>query len=462
MRNASVTWVLSGTKQRRRYMTTTSTDFGRYGRVVLTYGRSLMSLVAAQSLSRRGIEVYGCDSVDMTALRFSKYCSKFFTHADREADEGAYFASLVARIEEFRPDDDRPYILMPMFDDARLLARRAADLPDFIKLAAPGRTSIDRVYPKDRLVATMAKFEGLSPASEVVEPTSDVADALQQLDFPLVLKPVEGVGGRGVRFVDDETELAEAYAENVEARGHPQILQEAAPGDDYCLTFIARNGEIHAAMAYRNLDSFPRKSGSGSVRETVDHEPFMDTARAVARACDWNGVAEIDFRWDGETKTAPQLIEVNARFWAGLYHSMASGIDYPWLLYQLTAYGDIAERTSPIIGVRSRTPILSTMSMFSAVAEETFRFRAARRLIRRGWRKLIEGDVGRGLVTMLHGVRGAFKFNDGAFAAFEKIDQNKDATSEFDNAPDPFAGLGFLFIVSSLLRYGRLPDEVKF
>ena len=46
------------------------------GRAIVTYGRSLISLLIAQSLGMRGIDVIGCDSVPMTVLSFSKYVSK--------------------------------------------------------------------------------------------------------------------------------------------------------------------------------------------------------------------------------------------------------------------------------------------------------------------------------------------------------------------------------------------------
>ena len=42
------------------------------GRVIVTYGRSLMSLAIARSLHERGVEIIGCDDVGMTALSFSK------------------------------------------------------------------------------------------------------------------------------------------------------------------------------------------------------------------------------------------------------------------------------------------------------------------------------------------------------------------------------------------------------
>lgn len=434
----------------------------KHGTVILTYGRSLMSLVAAQSLSRRGLEVIGCDSVDLTVLRFSRFVDRYFTHPDPRDDEDRYIQRLCEMIEKHRPRDNRPYVLMPMFDDARLLARRASELPSSITLAAPAHQSIDKIYPKDRLAETMKAFPDLAPVSLVINDGEDLTTAAEETGFPAVIKPADGVGGRGVEFVEDANDLAQAFARGEDDFAGPHILQEAVDGEDYCMTALASNGEIVAAMAYKNLEVFPKKSGAGTIRETVDHQPFLAATRAVLQESGWHGVAEIDFRWNGDTATTPQIIEVNARFWAGLYHSMASGIDYPWLLYQMSVFGGVSETPAPEIGKRTKTPVLSRFSAMSAVASRAFRFAAAKRAISTGFNKINQGSLRDGMQNIWRGVAGAVAFNRGAFAAHEEADYLKNSQSEFNNAHDPYAGLGVLFILSSLLRYGKLPDEVKF
>lgn len=437
-------------------------EFGQFGRVILTYGRSLMALVAAQSLARRGIDVIGCDSIDLTVLQFSRYTTRNFVHADFREDEDAYIEDLARAILENAPGDDRPYLLMPMFEDARLLARRASDLPACITLAAPSFQAIDRIYPKDNLAHTLARIGAPSPATAVIASPQDISEAAERLPLPLVLKPAEGVGGRGVVFVESLSELHEAYEEARKQSGAVHVLQEAVEGDDYCVTAIARDGEIAAMMAYRNLQTFPAKSGAGTVRETVDHHVFEGPVSLLMRELRWNGVAEIDFRWTGEPSSAPQLIEINPRFWAGLYHSMASGIDYPWLLYQLTAYGDISEHPQPQIGVVTRTPLLSLASAARHMTANLFRFKKSRRLIADGWRRVREGQVIAGLREMFGGALKAFNFNAAAFDTLEQVEQLRDKPTELNHAPDPFTGLGVMFIVSSLWRTGKLPDEVKY
>jgi predicted ATP-grasp superfamily ATP-dependent carboligase len=436
--------------------------FGQFGRVILTYGRSLMALVAAQSLARRGIDVIGCDSIDLTVLQFSRYTSGNFVHADFKEDEDAFVDDLTRAILANAPEDDRPYVLMPMFEETRLLARRITDLPDCIKLAAPSWGAIDRIYPKDNLARTLERIGTPSPATAVIETPEDLAEAALHLPMPLVLKPAEGVGGRGVVFAETMEKMNQAYDKAQARSDATHVLQEAVDGDDYCVTAIAKDGETAAMMAYRNLQTFPAKSGAGTVRETVDHRVFQGPVSMLMKELKWNGVAEFDFRWTGEPSSAPQLIEINPRFWAGLYHSMASGIDYPWLLYQLTAFGDISEHPQPQIGVVTRTPLLSLASAVRHMTANLFRFKKSKRLMSDGWRRVREGRLLDGIREIFGGALKAFNFNAAAFDALEQVEQIKDKPTELDHAPDPFTGLGVMFIFSSLWRTGKLPDEVKY
>ena len=89
------------------------------GRVIVTYGRSLMSLVIARSLHDRGVEVIGCDDVDFTVMSFSNVVSKTFTHPAVDDGEDAYIDALIENIKEHKPEDDRPYLLMPVFRNTR-------------------------------------------------------------------------------------------------------------------------------------------------------------------------------------------------------------------------------------------------------------------------------------------------------------------------------------------------------
>src|SRR5688572_18870999 len=96
------------------------------GRVILTYGRSLMALVIARSLATRGVEVIACDDVGMTVCSFSKHVKETFTIAPWDTEPEQFLQDLEAAVLEYAPADKRPYVLMPVFREIDLIARHRA------------------------------------------------------------------------------------------------------------------------------------------------------------------------------------------------------------------------------------------------------------------------------------------------------------------------------------------------
>ncbi len=432
------------------------------GRVIVTYGRSLMSLVIAQSLGQRGVEVIGCDDVELTVMAFSRFVSKTFVHAKLKNDPHAFLDDLERHIRAHAPDDDRPYVLMPVFRETAIIAAHRDRFAPLIQIAAPSAESIAKVHPKDRLVDTALSADVLIPETRIARSVQDLS-AIAENDtppFPVLTKPADGVGGRGIAtFADRDafTRFAQADTQDLAAT---LLVQEMVDGDDYCVPILCRDGEILAHMAYRNLGTFPRKAGAGALRETIDSAPFLQRAQTLMAHTGWTGVAELDYRWTGRPDDPPHLIEVNARFWAGLFHSMESGVDFPWLLYQLTTTGGAADDGDIAVGQRTRTPGVWLLSAIEEVAASDALFASAEQAWAEAGAKLREGALWGALVKAGQAGVSAATLQDTLAAWEAQLAESKDAPSEFSYADDPLTGLGVLFVAASLLRHGRLPPEL--
>ncbi len=428
------------------------------GRAIVTYGRSLMALTMAQSLGSRGVEVIGGDDVGLTALSFSRYVSDTFVHAPAATDPDGFIDSLEAAILRFRPDDGRPYVLMPCFQETRLIARHAERLSRHITVAAPTFEAITAVDPKDNLMATLRRLDLRAPATCTAEEWRTGAGP-RPARYPVMVKPAWGVGGRGVRRIDDGAAL-EAAIDEALASGDTLLIQDFIAGEDYCLTALFDRGVMKATAAYRNLSQFPRAAGAGVLRETVADTPFLAPAQALFGPLGWTGVAEIDFRWDG--RAAPWLIEVNPRFWAGLFHTVESGVDFPWMLFELTVTGQVSETPRARLGQRTKVAGLFMLSAIQEIAESDEGFAAARvawdsaSAAFRGGRLLDAArDLGRAASEGLDVSRVAGRLR-------EVLRSAENAPNELFRSEDPLVSLGALFIVASLLRYGRLPPELRY
>jgi len=430
------------------------------GRVILTYGRSLMALVIARSLAQRGVEVIGCDDVGMTVLSFSKHVQETFTVAPWDSEPEQFLQDLEEAVLEYAPKDKRPYVLIPAFREIELIARHRKRFEPAIKLAAPPISCIEMVTPKDRLAALAARRRIAAP--KTFQPAS--LDALRkqapQLEYPLIVKPVDGAGGRGVSCAHTPTALLEqAMALGFDP---PPLVQDCVEGEDYCVPLLARAGKVKAIMAYRNVTTFPREAGAGAVRETVDAEPFRHTAEKLVAATEWDGIAQLDFRWSGGPQDAPQLIEVNARFWAGIFHSIESGVDFPWLLYRQTVGEDVAGEDDVEIGATTKTSGAWLLAAIEDVAASDPHFNAAAA----AWREAKQNIKSADLLAAFEKAGVALKQGLSVGHALEELRATlralKDAPSELSSAKDPLVGLGALFVLSSLVRHGKLPPEVTY
>jgi predicted ATP-grasp superfamily ATP-dependent carboligase len=431
------------------------------GRVIITYGRSLMALTAAHSLGQRGVEVIGCDDVDMTVMNFSRHVSDYFLHAPYQTDLEKYLDDLEENIRKFKPDDDRPYILMPMFRDAKILAKHRARFDGLITIAAPDYGAINQVDPKDVFAQTCNKYNLKIPKTEHPENISALEAMRDSLEFPLLIKPIDAVGGRGIHKAENFEELATLYKESSEKYEAAPLVQEMIEGRDYCLSTLCDNGEIVAHMAYKNLYQFPRGSGAGIMRETVDDEPFLATAAKLLKALNWHGIAQIDFRWSEKEGEGAYLIEVNPRFWAGLFHSVESGVDFPWLLYQLAAYGAVKDDSHVQIGAKTKIPGLWTISALQDIAESETHFERLKAAWEETWNAESDQNWKDKFIMLTDALKSSVDGKDIVDKIKEMHETGKQGKSEFSAEGDPFTGLGFLFVASSLLRHGELPPELK-
>lgn len=431
------------------------------GRVIVTYGRSLMSLMIAQSLGRRGVEVIGCDDVDLTVLSFSRFVSGSFVHARHDADPHAFLDDLEEQIRANAPPDDRPYLLIPVFRELPLIAAHKDRFAGLITIAAPDIASINAVQPKDRLATTARDAVVHIPRTWAVSSAEEARRMAHEAPFPALIKPTDGVGGRGIETFKDRSALDAFLADQDDTFDEPQLIQEMVPGDDYCMPVLCRDGAILASMAYQNLNTFPNKGGAGALRETVDATPFMKTAETLMRATRWNGVAEIDFRWSGEREEQPYLIEVNARFWAGLFHSMESGVDFPWLLYQASVSHHAPDPADdPDIGRRTRAPGLWLLSAIEDVAQSDEHFSRASAAWSNAQRNIRKGSAAQALVDAAKAAGYAAPGADLVVRLQHAMRDAKDAPTEFSYAEDPLVGLGALFVLGSVMRHGALPPEL--
>lgn len=175
-------------------------------------------------------------------------------------------------------------------------------------LAAPD--VIARLHDKWRFSQLLDEHGLPQPRTRLLETPEDAARL--DLTFPVVVKPLDLDGSRGVRTVETPDEL--------ETGCLPLLAQEFAPGADVCLSVLAQGGDVRAWTIQKYAAD---KSGA----EFVADERILEIGRKIMAALHFDGVANFDLRVD-ERDGSVRVIECNPRFWASLPLSLCGGVNF--------------------------------------------------------------------------------------------------------------------------------------
>ncbi len=155
------------------------------------------------------------------------------------------------------------------------------------------------------------------PRTELFGPSVDPAS----WTYPVIVKPREGSGSRGIITVASAAELAGLD------RSPRLIVQEFRPGEEYSVDVLA-DAAGHVIAAVPRLRA--RVDSGVSVGGRTVHDPEVEWfGRAVAQATGVTFVANVQCKRDHDG--SPALLEVNPRMPGTLGLTIASGVDMPRL-----------------------------------------------------------------------------------------------------------------------------------
>ena len=327
--------------------------------VLVTDASGNHALAVVRSLGRRGLRVIAAETGRLAQAGFSRFCAA-----------RALYPSPVRGVREFQEglrrllDVHRPDVLMPMTERTILaMGPMRREIESRTRLAPlPSDESLRVAFDKQATIGLAASLGIAVPRTIVLSNPSDVAAVRSRLTYPAVIKPrcseylmADGgmtKGGPPV-YCFGPDDLEAAYL-SVHRRAPSPLIQEFIPGEGYGISALYDRGRPRALFAHRRLRMIQPTGSGSSLRESVAPPPDMaEAARTLLEALSWHGVAMVEFKRDARDGR-PRLMEINGRFWNSLPLAVASGVDFPFLLYTLAVEGKCPERFDYRIGVRCR------------------------------------------------------------------------------------------------------------
>lgn len=318
--------------------------------VLITDGLLRKSLSATRTLGKQGIKTIVGEHSWFSPSGFSKHCYKRIKYPDPKLVPDQFLAWLKQQLKQ-----ENVPVFMPM-DDAvmDIVMENREDLKNQCKCLLPPKNAYDTASDKYKTVQLAMKQSVKCPATYLPKNEQDVAEIAETAVFPLVIKPRKSSGSRGIRKAVNKESLFEVFAEIKKEYPDPMI-QECIPlGDRYdvCLLYDQTH-KVTASFVQKEIRHFPIKMGPSTVQESVVNEELIALSVQLLASLNWSGIVEVEYMIDSRTDE-PVLMEINPRFWNSLDLAVQTGIDFPFLLYQLSLDESVTVQKEYPAGRRSR------------------------------------------------------------------------------------------------------------
>ncbi|MCL5105166.1 MAG: ATP-grasp domain-containing protein [Armatimonadetes bacterium] len=319
-------------------------------RVLILDGETRAALAVARSLGRAGVELAVAAPTPCLAGR-SRYCHRTLACPDPSRHAAEFIDFLKIEPKALGYD----LIISSSDITARLLSEARRHLPVPTQAMLPPEDALEAVLDKRRLLNLAAESGVPVPVTWDVVPGE-----LGEMALPVIVKSRRSRERAGdtwlegrVRVARDAQEFVEVFEEVHRLTPNP-LVQEYVPGWGEGLFVLCNHGKLRAVFAHKRLRETPPDGGVSSLRESIAvDDGLLEGVTAMVEKLNWHGPAMFEFRRDSRDNT-PKLLEVNPRFWGSLHLAIASGQDFPLLLYRMALDGDIEPALDYKIGVHSR------------------------------------------------------------------------------------------------------------
>lgn len=318
------------------------------GKILVTDGRSLAALAIARSFGEKGFEVHCGEEFSLNVTSFSKYVKKTWIYPSPESQPESFIEEIknITAKEKFD-------MIIPVRDAATLLiAKHANDLSEITNVFTAEYNLIETLQDKGKTIRLAERY-GIPHPKTFFPEDDDLKDVAANLKPPFLIRARISSGSRGIAYVRNLDEFEWQYESIKKVFGEP-IIQEYVQKQSYCTACVLldHNSREVATFTYERVKEYPISGGPTVVGVSCDNPQVKTYALQLLQNLKWKGVAEVEFIIDKDG--TPKLLEVNPRYWMPLKLAIHSGIDFPYLHYELATGNKVDKGNKYKVGVKYR------------------------------------------------------------------------------------------------------------
>lgn len=265
-------------------------------------------------------KIHVLSSKQKNPIKHSKYITSFSINEDKD------YQSWLKNIQDVVNEKSIDIIVPVAENEVRFFIQHKADI-DCSIIPLPELETFDIAINKLKLNSFCVTHHVPVPNSVYVKDGVAKVSTIENLRFPIIIKPLDAEGGGGiVKFESQEFFDEHLHKHNIQT----YFLQEYVKGYDIDCSVLCENGEI---LTYTIQKGFleadtPYQQQLGI--EFLENKEVLNVVETLMKALQWNGIAHIDLRYD-EMDNIYKVLEINARFWGSLEGSRHVGVNFPKL-----------------------------------------------------------------------------------------------------------------------------------
>jgi predicted ATP-grasp superfamily ATP-dependent carboligase len=263
---------------------------------------------------------------------------------------------------------NKPDATIPLGDvTAGIVARNRLKIKEYTGLTVPSNDVF--IIAADKGLTMKYCMESNIPCPKTYLPDeSNLDEILDQLEYPVVVKPRMGIGAIGFRRFDNSVDLIKQFSK-LNADFGRLLIQEYIPQENgmqyQAEAFLDNNSKIRVCMVISKPRFYPITGGTSSANVTIKRIDIENIVCNLLEGISWIGAADVDLIHDPRDNT-PKVLEINPRVTAGIKIGFQAGIDFADLHVRLATGLPIMKIENYKLGVYSRNIILETLWYFSS------------------------------------------------------------------------------------------------
>ena len=287
--------------------------------ILIPDGERVLSKFVTNCLSNeKNIKIHLLSINEKSSMKYSRYIESY-TYIHKPENDKDWILIILDQIKKKNID-----VLMPVeIENIQLITLHSSQFKSIVKMLVPPIESFRKTLDKWKFYKFLIENGIDSPATYLN--TSGIINNTYKPSFPMLMKPKVGMGGFGIKNVQNIESVSAIFEENED-----YMAQEFIEGFDIDMSVICKSGKILAYTIQKGYIFSSSKYSAALGVEFVFDESLFKTVSFMMDELNWTGFAHVDLRY--ETKSSKfKVLEINPRAWGSIEASQKVGVNFPYL-----------------------------------------------------------------------------------------------------------------------------------